>query len=156
MRTAALIAWLATIGGGLVMLTIWFGKGGVRQVPDETTVGGAPTPTTRPTTRLDPYKVGTHVLMALVSLVVFVGLLAVDDEGGTGYSAAPWLVLGGLLVTAGFGLAMAVPWYRDRKARGRGARKPAEQSIPFAIVGLHGLAAATTIVLVALVALGID
>jgi FtsH-binding integral membrane protein len=159
MQNAALIAWLATAGGGLTMVSIWMAKGGVRQAKDETAGAAHGAPVTGPTTRLDPWKVWSHVTVALVGLAIFILYMVQDDEASTGYEPAPWIAFALLLVVAGFGLSMAIPWFQDRRARtagGSARRKPAEQSIPAIVVLLHGLAASTTIVLVGLVALGLD
>ncbi len=159
MQNAALIAWLATVGGGLTMLTIWMAKGGVRQAHDETAGAGSGGPAIGPTTRLDPWKVWSHVTVAVLGLVLFILYMIQDDETRTGYDVAPWITLSLLLVVAGFGLSMAIPWFRERRNRtatGGPRRRPAEQSIPVVVALFHGLGAATTIALVALVALGVD
>ena len=163
MRTAAILAWLATVGGGLTIVTIWVAKGGLRQEDRELTVArtrGAAEPVSAPYTNLSHWMVATHALLALTGLALFAYYLARRDSVQTGVESAPWLALGTLLVVAGLGLGMARRWSADRKAHASGTGKrrrspAADQAIPALIVAAHGLAAAATIVLVLLVALRI-
>jgi manganese efflux pump family protein len=159
MQTAALVAWLLTAAGGLLMLGIWMVRGGLRQVHDPATTGNRPVPADgRPTTRFEPWKLWAHIGAAVVGLIIFGLFMMADDEGATGHNASPWLALAFLVLVAGLGASMVVPWLEDRRARRRRdlvEEPPAEQAIPLAVVVLHGAAAAATVVLVLLVAIDI-
>jgi hypothetical protein len=143
MEWAALIAWVVTAGGGFVMLAIWFARGGMRQ---------------RESGRIRPPLILGHFALAATGLVLWIIYVATDSE------ALAWISLVLLLVIAALGFAMFGIWLRQRQARATvaqaatatsGPAQPAEQRFPVAIVGLHGIAAVTTLVLVFLAALGV-
>ena len=65
-----------------------------------------------------------------------------------------------LVVVAALGFTMARLWRQERAARAAAAGadqadRPPEQHFPVPLIGLHGLLALTTLVLVLLTALGI-
>jgi manganese efflux pump family protein len=65
-----------------------------------------------------------------------------------------------LLVVATLGFTMATRWRQGRQAAEAatgqtGSDLPPEQHFPVAVIGLHGLLAVTTLVLVLLTALGV-
>ena len=163
MRTAAILAWLATVGGGLTIVAIWAAKGGLRQEDRELTVArsrGAAEPASGQYTNLSHWMVATHALLALTGLGLFAYYLARRDSVDTSIESAPWLALATLVVVASLGVGMARRWSADRKAHasgtaGRRRSQAADQAIPAFIVAGHGLAAAATVVLVLLVALRI-
>ncbi len=163
MRTAAVIAWLVTAGGGLTMVTIWIAKGGLRQEDRELTMArsrGAAEPPAAATTNLSHWMVTSHVLLAVLGLGLFVYYLARRDSVQTGVESAPWMALGTLVLVAALGVGMVRRWAADRRSTTDGTRRrrrsaAADQAIPAVIVAGHGLAAAVTIVLVLLVALRI-
>ena len=163
MRTAAVIAWIVTAGGGLTMVAIWAAKGGLRQEDRELTMArslGAAEPANATHTNLSHWMVASHALLAVTGLGLFVYYLARRDSVQTGVESAPWLALGTLLLVAALGVGMVRRWAADRRApaEGTGRRRrstAADQAIPAVIVAAHGLAAAATIVLVLLVALRI-
>jgi hypothetical protein len=71
-----------------------------------------------------------------------------------------WIAFAVLLVVALLGFTMFSIWLRRRQGRATAgdavtASTPAEQHFPVAIVGLHGVLAATTLVLVLLTAIGV-
>jgi manganese efflux pump family protein len=71
-----------------------------------------------------------------------------------------WIAFAALVVVATLGFTMFAIWLRRRQARGAVTEAvtpstPAEQHFPVAVVGLHGLLAATTLVLVLLTAIGV-
>jgi hypothetical protein len=137
MKWAALIAWVLTAGGGFVLLSIWLARGGMKSQA----AGN----------RIKPPLVMSHFLLAATGLVLWI-VYVVNDS-----SALAWIAFVLLLVVALLGFAMFAIWLRRRQA-GVGAATtdtPAEQHFPIAIVGLHGLLAATTLVLVLLAAAGV-
>ncbi len=137
MEWAALIAWVLTAGGGFVLLGIWLARGGMQQRE-----GG---------NRIRPPLIMSHFLLAATGLVLWI-IYVVDDS-----DALAWIAFAALLVVAVLGFTMFGIWLRRRQAAAGGvsADAPAEQHFPVAIVGLHGLLAATTLVLVFLAAAGV-
>jgi hypothetical protein len=137
MEWAALIAWVVTALGGFVLLAIWLGRGGMRQGRE-------------PGSRIRPPLILGHFLLAATGLVVWIIYVATDSD------ALAWVAFVLLLVVAGLGFAMFAIWFQRHQ---RGAVReaidpgtPAEQHFPVAVVGLHGVLAATTLVLVFLAA----
>lgn len=137
MKWAALITWLLTAGGGFVLLSIWLARGGMKSQP----AGN----------RIKPPLIMSHFVLAATGLVLWI-VYVVNDS-----STLAWIALALLLVVALLGFTMFGIWLRRRQARARGAAPdtPAEQHFPVLIVGLHGLLAATTLVLVLLAAAGV-
>jgi hypothetical protein len=141
MKWAALITWLVTAGGGFVLLSIWLARGGLRQQREAGNRIRAP-------------LIISHFLLAVGGLVFWVIYLAVDKD------ALAWIALGVLAVVAVLGFTMFAIWLRRRQGGGAVAEgvtpnTPAEQHFPVSIVALHGLLAATTLVLVLLTAAGV-
>ena len=143
MEWAALIAWVLTAGGGFVMFAIWLSRGGMRQ---------------RESGRIRPPLILSHFALAATGLVLWLIYLANDSD------VLAWISFVILLVVAGLGFTMFAIWQRQRQSRvaveqaataTSGPTQPAEQRFPVAIVALHGLAAATTLVLVLLASLEI-
>ena len=96
----------------------------------------------------------SHFLLAAAGLVLWIIYLVADKK------ALAWIAFVLLLVVATLGFTMFAIWLRRRRARGAVAEAvtpdtPAEQHFPVSIVGLHGLLAATTLVLVLLTAIGV-
>jgi hypothetical protein len=142
MKWAALIAWLITAGGGFVLLSIWLARGGMQQAQ------GAGN-------RIRPPLILSHFLLAAGGLVVWIIFLISDND------ALAWIAFAILAVVAVLGFTMFAIWLRRRQARTGGGAEiatpgvPAEQHFPVAVVGLHGLLAVTTVVLVLLAALDV-
>jgi manganese efflux pump family protein len=141
MKWAALITWVLTAGGGFVLLSVWLARGGMRQQGE---AGN----------RIRPPLIMSHFLLAAAGLVLWIVYLF-DDS-----SALAWIAFVALLVVAALGFTMFAIWLRRRQARstageGTAPNTPAEQHFPVAIVGLHGVLAATTLVLVFLTAVGV-
>jgi hypothetical protein len=141
MKWAALIAWVITAGGGFVLLSIWLGRGGMRQQQE----AGS---------RIRPPLILSHFLLAAGGLVVWIIYLAADK------TALAWIAFAMLGVVALLGWTMFAIWFRQRQARAGAADiadpgVPTEQHFPIAVVALHGLLAVTTVVLVLLTALGV-
>ena len=140
MEWAALIAWVVTAGGGFVLLAIWLSRGGMRQGRE-------------PGSRIRPPLILSHFLLAATGLVIWIIFVATDSD------ALAWVALAILAVVALLGFTMFAIWFQRRQ---RGAVRaavdpgtPAEQHFPVPVVGLHGLLAVTTVVLVFLTAIGI-
>lgn len=145
MKWAALIVWVITALGGFGLLAIWLQRGGVRQGD-------------QPGRRIRPPLIFAHLLLAASGLVVWVVYIAVDKR------VLAWIAFAVLLVVASLGFGMLALWLQRRQAAAAGASSaggsltgegsvPAEQHFPVPIVVLHGLVAATTLVLVLLAAL---
>ena len=134
MKWAALIAWVLTAGGGFVLLTIWLAGGGMHQQRE----GGD---------RIRPPLILSHFLLAATGLVIWIIYLAADKD------ILKWIAFAFLVVVALLGFTMFTIWWRRRQSRGAvreavSPDTPAEQHFPVAIVGLHGVLAVTTVVLV--------
>jgi hypothetical protein len=140
MRWAALVAWVATAGLGLVLFGIWFVRGGVAQ---QGQAGRR---------RIRPQVLFPHAGLAVGGLALWIAYLATDE------SALAWAALGVLALVALLGATMFTTWLRQRPeavaARTDGQR-PAESHFPSLAVAGHGLLAAATVVLVALAAAGV-
>jgi manganese efflux pump family protein len=138
MPTAALISWIATAGGGSVLLATWLAHGGLRQ---------------RHTgrTRFSMTVLISHIGLAVIGLVVWILSILTDTNG------LRWLALALLPVVAAIGVSMFVLWLGGRGAHAglHEIDPPAEQHFPSAVVIAHGAFAAVTVALVALAAFGI-
>src|SRR3954449_4595968 len=132
MEWAALITWVLTAGGGFVLLSIWLARGGMKSQA----AGN----------RIKPPLIMSHFLLAATGLVLWI-VYVVNDS-----STIAWIAFALLLVVALIGFTMFGIWISQRKRREETA---AEQRFPVAIVGAHGLLAATTLVLVLLAAAGV-
>jgi hypothetical protein len=132
MDWAALITWVLTAGGGFVLLTIWLKNGGMAQ---------------QQRGHIRPVLILSHFGLAATGLVLWIIYVASDSE------ALAWIAFIMLLVVATIGFTMFGIWLGQRRGRGGDVTAApttaaAEQRFPVAIVGLHGLLAATTLVLV--------
>jgi hypothetical protein len=145
MEWAALISWVVTAGGGFVLLTVWLSRGGMQQRRD---AGN----------RIKPPLILSHFLLAGGGLVLWVIYLVTDSD------ALAWIAFALLVVVAALGWTMFAIWFRQRRATvaqvaatgpGGPPTMPAEQHFPVAVVGLHGLLAVTTVLLVFLTAIGV-
>ena len=139
MKWAALITWVLTAGGGFVLLAIWFARGGMRQGRE-------------PGARIRPALILSHFFLAATGLLIWIIFLASDSD------ALAWIAFAILVVVALLGFTMFAIWYQRRNQpagseQAPAAGAPAEQRFPVAIVGLHGLLAVTTVVLVFIAAI---
>ena len=135
MEVAALIVWIATALGGFVLLGAWVSKGGHRR--DRT-----------PPSRFPAGLVFAHFLLAAAGLVLWIAYVASDSEG------LPWVAFGVLAVVAVLGFALFFRWLPQVRGAGAADAAPtAERQFPVPVVVVHGLAGATTLVLVLLAAL---
>jgi hypothetical protein len=147
MEWAALVTWVLTAGGGFVMLGVWLKNGGMRQ-------------SEMPGDRIRSARILSHFSLAAGGLVLWIIYLATDSDG------LAWVAFALLAVVAALGFSMLAVWLRQRSrepalatAGGsagavRGA-PPAEQHFPTPVVAVHGVLAATTLVLVLLTAAGV-
>jgi hypothetical protein len=141
MKWAALIVWALTAGGGFLLLGIWLSRGGMQQQAE----GG---------NRIRPPLIMSHFLLAATGLVLWIIYVIVDSD------TLAWIAFAALLVVALLGFTMFAIWLQRRQSRGAVTEAvtpntPAEQHFPVAVVGLHGVLAATTLVLVLLTAIGV-
>ena len=141
MGWAALITWVATAGGGFVLLAIWLARGGMRQGRE-------------PGSRIRPVLILSHFVLAAAGLVIWIAYLVTDND------TLSWIALAILAVVALLGWTMFAIWYQRRQSRGAVVEAvnpgtPAEQHFPVAVVALHGVLAVTTVVLVLLTAIGV-
>ena len=138
MEVAALIFWLLTAAGGFVLLGTWIAKGGHQ--PD---VG-------RPS-RFPPGLVFGHFLLAAAGLVLWIIYLAADSDSLTwiAFALVALAAVGGFVL-----LSRWLPQVRGRTAAtGGDTTATAEAQFPVPVVVVHGLLAATTLVLVLIAAL---
>src|SRR3954451_25484855 len=142
MEWAALITWVATAGGGFVMLALWLKHGGMQQ-------------SDRPGAGIRSARILSHFALAAVGLVIWIIYVASDSD------ALAWVAFGLLLVVALIGFSMLAIWLgqRRRPTATAGPRADtdavAEQRFPAVVVALHGVLAAATLVLVLLTAAGV-
>src|SRR3954452_17338976 len=140
MEWVALTTWVLTAGGGFVMLALWLKHGGMRQSEGS---GGD---------RIRSARILSHFALAATGLVIWIIYVASDSEG------LAWVAFVLLAVVALLGFSMLAIWLRQRSqqpASGPADTDAAERSFPVPIVAMHGLLAATTLVLVLLVAAGV-
>ena len=141
MEWAALIAWIATAGGGFVLLAIWLSRGGMQQGRE----AGS---------KIRPPLILSHFGLAATGLVIWIIYLANDSD------ALAWIAFVLLAVVAALGWTMFAIWWQRRQREpvtgaAAGGERPAEQHFPVPIVAVHGLLAVTTVVLVFLTAIGV-
>ena len=141
MKVVALISWIVTALAGATLFSIWLSRGGLRRQGP-----GA--------SRFPPALIFGHPILAVTGLLIWSIYLASDTEG------LRWVAFAILVVVAALGFTMARLWRQERAARmaAAGADRTVlspEQHFPMALIGLHGLLALTTLVLVLLTALGI-
>ena len=138
MEWAALIAWVATAGGGFILLAQWIRHGGMRQ---------------QESGQIRPVLILSHFGLAATGLLLWIVYVA------NGSDTLAWIAFAILVLVALLGFTMFAIWYQRRNVQPAGepapASEPAEQSFPVAIVALHGLLAVTTVVLVFCAAIGI-
>jgi hypothetical protein len=132
MEWAALISWVLTAGGGFILLAIWLRNGGMSQrAPGE----------------IRPYLILSHFVLAATGLILWIIFVATDSD------ALAWIAFVLLAVVAILGFTMFAIWYQRRQGMTAAGQAPpmgtpAEQRFPVAVVGLHGLLAVITVVLV--------
>jgi hypothetical protein len=136
MDWAALITWIITALGGFVLLGIWLREGGMR-----VTDGGS---------RIRPPLILGHFALAATGLVLWFIYVVTDSD------ILAWIAFALLLVVALLGFAMFAIWLGQRRGTvATTAGAAPESHFPVPVVTLHGLLAATTLVLVFLAAAGV-
>jgi hypothetical protein len=96
---------------------------------------------------IKPYLILSHFGLAALGLVLWIIYVATDSD------ALAWIAFAMLLVVALLGFTMFAIWYQRRQGttapdQAPAMGTPAEQRFPVAIVGLHGLLAVITVILV--------
>jgi hypothetical protein len=136
MSTAALVTWIITVLGGLILLIIWLME------YDRDFQSAA-------TTRLPVPVISAHALLGVGGLMVWVVYLISDDD------QLGLVTFADLGVVAILGLVMAVRWvgvYRryeaPRSAAALEVAVPPERHFPVPVIVLHGTFAVATIALV--------
>lgn len=128
MDLVALVLWVATALGGIVMATMWVAGHGAAQHREGTS-------------RISPARLGGHAALAAVGLVLWIVHVATDE------AVVGWLAFAALPVVALLGVLMFVTWLAGRGAVVTEAR-PAEQRFPVVVVAAHGIGAVGTVVAV--------
>jgi len=152
MAVVALVTWVVTAGLGFFMLATWVRAGGVRTATAPATASASAGDAAASTsghpagTRFPPPLVFGHFLVAATGLVIWIVYLIADAE------ALAWVALVLVVLAAAGGDLLFLRWWKEREQTGA---QLAEQTIPKAVVYLHGLFAVVTIVLVFLVAIGV-
>ena len=137
MAWAALILWIVTALGGFYLLVTWLRHGGMQQAD-------------RPGRRIRPPLILGHFALAATGLVLWLIYVASDSD------ALAWIAFVLLLVVALLGFTMLAAWLAQRGgAAAAETADAAERNFPQAVVGLHGVLAATTLVLVFLATIGV-
>jgi hypothetical protein len=155
LRTVAVIAGWITVLGGLGLAVTWLVLGGGKAVgPDDELMAQSGVPARRSERRYTAFssvQVGVHGLLRISTASLLTYAAARADDRSTGYAA----VLVVAAVTAVPGLLMYRKWKSDRRpaidGNPLGDRGPkVEDELPKAIVYLHGIAACTVVVLLAM------
>jgi hypothetical protein len=142
MKWAALVTWVLTAGGGFLLLGLWLRHGGMQQ-------------SDQPGALIRAARVLSHFALAATGLVLWIIYIASDSD------VLAWISVAILAVVALLGFSMLAIWIGQRQGRpaaaasGPAPSRPAEQNFPVPVVVLHGVLAATTLVLVVLTAAGV-
>jgi len=138
MSIAALIAWMATVLVGLVLLIVW-----LMEYDREFQSAAA--------TRLPVPVISAHALLGIGGLLVWAFYLVGDEE------QLAWGTVADLGIVVLLGLIMAARWigvHRAYAAPDSAAsmviRVPPERHFPRSVVAIHGILAVSTLVLVVL------
>ena len=146
MEWAALITWVVTAGGGLILLGLWLRGGGMSQSQADGRL-------------IRPPLILTHFALAASGLVLWIIYVATDSD------ALAWVAFALLAVGALLGFTMLAIWLQQRQASQTAlagtpppggpvgpTAPPAERGFPVPVVIAHGLVAAATLILVLLTA----
>jgi hypothetical protein len=108
-----------------------------------------------PGDRIRAARILSHFGLAAAGLVLWIVYVATDS------GALAWVAFVLLAVVALLGFSMLAVWLRQRSREpavagaGTSQAAPAERHFPVPVVGVHGVLAAVTLVLVLLVAAGV-
>src|SRR5919202_1575306 len=119
MKWAALITWVLTAGGGVVVLGVWVKNGGLAQ-------------SDQPGRRIRPALIFSHFALAAAGLVVWIIYIAADKDG------LAWAGFVLLVPVALLGFTMLALWLQRRRAAATPdasmGSEPAEQRFPVPVV----------------------
>ena len=132
MQWAALVVWILTAGGGLVLATQWLRRGGLRQ---EVGIRAA--------------RLGAHVVLAVTGLGLWIAFVVSEEN------PLAWIAVALLVAVAAIGFSMFATWLRGHSSRGEPTEMPAETAFPLPLVLGHGALGVTTLALSLLAALGV-
>jgi hypothetical protein len=133
LKWVAVGTWFIAIDGGLALLVFWLRAGGLRRA-------------NRRGPRIGPELVAVHLSLAATSFGLWIVYLA---GGGRAYAVAALCLL---VAVATLGFTMFGIWLVHRLAPAPAEPpRPIDQRLPVAIIVLHGVFAAATLVLAALV-----
>jgi hypothetical protein len=142
MSIAALLVWLLTVFGGLILLMIWI-------IEYDSEFQGSVA------TRLPVPVISVHALLGMGGLVLWLSYILLDQD------RLAWASVAVLGTVAVLGLAMASRWVRvyrtfDRPGSSLASKRtvPPERNFPVPVVIAHGLLAVTTIALVLFTTVG--
>ena len=147
MSLAALAAWIVTAAAGSYLLAGWLLRGGPRRRP--ALAAGRP-----------PAIIISHFALALAGLGIWIAFMA------AGVAALAWAAVGLIVPAAGLGMAALVASLPEPAPGGGTASPgpapagmartaaPARAGTPVAVIALHGVLAAATILLAVLAATG--
>ena len=145
MIETAFVLGLITALGGATLFGLYLAAGGARRARPDRSLAGLPaeeTSTSVPANRQSRWtlaRVGLHGAGGVIA-VVFLGVGAASDD-----LDRQGAVIGAVVavVAAVVGVTLVRQWAEDRR---RGEHQRPEQRLPAAIVAVHGLAAAATVV----------
>jgi manganese efflux pump family protein len=146
MSIAALITWIITAGGGLVLASIWLARRSAAQRVPANADAGPVDGATRPASRLPTPLVFGHAGLAVLGLVLWIIYLANDSHTLARVTA------GIVLVVAVLGFTMLARWLGGGGPQHADSDTRPENNFPVPVVAAHGLFAAVTLVLVLIAA----
>ena len=132
MEWAALVVWILTAGGGLVLATQWLRRGGSQQKVGIRTV-----------------RLASHVVLAVTGLALWIAYVVSEDD------VLAWIAVVLLVAVAVLGFSMFAIWLRGHSSRGEPTEMPAETAFPLPLVLGHGALGVMTLTLSLLAALGV-
>jgi hypothetical protein len=131
-----------------IAAALWFATAVVGTYMLSRTISGSRNATGATVTDLPVMISFLHPALALGGLAVFGGYVL------TGEASFVWIAFADLLLVSVLGEVLFAKWLKGRRPSSSPVRRfPAEQTIPVEIVGLHGLLAVATLVVVFVIAL---
>lgn len=132
MQWAALVIWILTAGGGIVLATQWVRRDGLRQEVGIRTL-----------------RLAAHVVLAVSGLALWIAYVASEED------VLAWIAVSLLVAVAVLGFSMFAIWFRGHSSRREPTEMPAETAFPLPLVLGHGALGITTLTLSLLAALGV-